>query len=173
MNADIGCGICRDLLPLVRDGVASEESEAAVKVHLAHCAACRSLLDGTPPPLPDGRELLRRTRRKARSLVTLVLLLGVLLGLGLTSGADMFYNSLLMPALGAAAYCVYHWRALYKLPLMLVAAHFFCWLLQMIWGMEAQPPLPGLAWVAIYGVLAYTGILIAGLFHFALRKEGK
>ena len=30
---DISCEVCRDLMPLVRDGVASADSEALVRVH--------------------------------------------------------------------------------------------------------------------------------------------
>ena len=33
----IPCAVCRDLMPLVQDGVASPESEALVKAHLAAC----------------------------------------------------------------------------------------------------------------------------------------
>lgn len=47
-----------------------------------------------------------------------------------------------------------------------------CWALCWGWGMEAAP-LPGyLIWAAIYCVLALVGVAIAGLFHFALKKEG-
>ena len=38
----IPCAVCRDLMPLVQDGVASPESEALVKAHLAACPACRA-----------------------------------------------------------------------------------------------------------------------------------
>ena len=40
---ELTCDICRDLIPLVVDGVASEESEAAVKEHVAVCAECRDM----------------------------------------------------------------------------------------------------------------------------------
>lgn len=33
----IPCAVCRDLIPLVQDGVASPESEALVKAHLQTC----------------------------------------------------------------------------------------------------------------------------------------
>ena len=36
-TAKIPCAVCRDLMPLVQDGVASPESEALVKAHLAAC----------------------------------------------------------------------------------------------------------------------------------------
>ena len=33
----IPCAVCRDLMPLVQDGVASPESEALVQAHMAVC----------------------------------------------------------------------------------------------------------------------------------------
>lgn len=38
------CGIIDDLLPLYVDGACSEESKAAIEVHLASCKACREKL---------------------------------------------------------------------------------------------------------------------------------
>ena len=35
----ISCAVCRDLMPLVQDGVASPESEALVQAHMAVCPA--------------------------------------------------------------------------------------------------------------------------------------
>ena len=65
----ISCGICRDLLPLVADGVAAPESEAAVRAHLATCPACRAVWDAEsggdmPSPAPDDAKILRRLRRR-------------------------------------------------------------------------------------------------------------
>ena len=36
-ETEIPCAVCRDLIPLVQDGVASPESEALVKAHLPPC----------------------------------------------------------------------------------------------------------------------------------------
>ena len=174
MNGDIGCEICRDLLPLVEDGVASEESRAAVQAHLQSCPACRALAGqaAPPPPVPDGAALLRRVRRGTRGFALVVLLAGALFGMGLSGSMDMFYNSLLMPAMGAAAWFVWRWKAAAVLPPLLAGMSLVCWGLRWGWGMETGP-LPGyLIWAAIYCVLALVGVAIAGLFHFALKKEG-
>lgn len=173
MNGDIGCEICKDLLPLVQDGVASEASRAAVAAHLERCPTCRALAGGAvPPPAPDGAALLRRVRRTLRGFALVVLLAGVLFGVGLSGSMDMFYNSLLMPALGAAAYCVWRWKAAAVLPPLLAGMSLACWCLRWGWGMEAEPLPAYLIWAAIYCVLALVGVAIAGLFHFALKKEG-
>ena len=173
MNGDIGCEICKDLLPLVEDGVASEESCAAVQAHLERCPACRALAKvAVPPPAPDGEALLRRVRHRMRGFALVVLLAGALFGIGLSGSMNMFYNSLLMPAMGAAAYYVWRWKAATVLPPLLAGMSLVCWLLCWGWGVEAEP-LPGyLIWAAIYCVLALVGVAITGLFHFALKKEG-
>ena len=173
MNGDIGCEICKDLLPLVEDGVASEESCAAVQAHLERCPACRALAKGAvPPPAPDGKALLRRVRRTLRGLTLVILLAGVLFGVGLSSSMNMFYNSLIMPAMGAAAYYVWRWKAAAVLPPLLAGMSLVCWLLCWGWGVEAEPLPAYLIWAVIYCVLALVGVAIAGLFHFALKKEG-
>ena len=41
----ISCDICKDLLPLVKDGIASEDSVQAVKEHLKECETCRNLYE--------------------------------------------------------------------------------------------------------------------------------
>ena len=54
-ETEIPCAVCRDLIPLVQDGVASPESEALVKAHLQTCPECRTLWQaGGGQPLPQS-----------------------------------------------------------------------------------------------------------------------
>ena len=39
----ISCEICKDLIPLVKDGIASEDSVAAVEEHIKECENCKAL----------------------------------------------------------------------------------------------------------------------------------
>lgn len=74
--SDISCDVCRDLIPLVADGVASEDSEALVHAHVTHCPACQAYLDSggiqLPAPEPDAARVLGRIQRKllAQSALT-------------------------------------------------------------------------------------------------------
>ena len=55
----ISCDICMDLIPLVRDGIASEDSRAAVEEHIKDCAVCRAAFEeGSPAPEPEKAEVL-------------------------------------------------------------------------------------------------------------------
>ena len=85
----ISCDVCRDLAPLVADGVASADSAALVKEHLARCESCRAEFSQICPegsenqpapalPAPDERRVLRRVQNK----LTLWLLGFLILGLG-------------------------------------------------------------------------------------------
>ena len=40
------CNIIRDLMPLVIDEVASEDSTHSVHTHIDHCESCRTYFDG-------------------------------------------------------------------------------------------------------------------------------
>ena len=168
---EISCGVCRDLLPLVRDGIAGDESRAAVARHLENCPACRALAgEETPPPADtDPEEAFRKLWRKSRTFSAMVLMFGLVFGLTLTAGSRMFYNSLVMPLAGALGYGVFRWRAAYLVPAMLLVTHVFTNLLGL--GGEMLNLWSLALWTGVYCLLALTGTVIAGLLHFALRKE--
>ncbi len=71
MKNELTCAVVRDLLPLVADNLASEETIAAVTAHTAGCPDCRSRLDAmrTPvepaetTPAPDV-DYLKKVRRR-------------------------------------------------------------------------------------------------------------
>lgn len=122
-ESKIGCGVCRDLLPLVRDGVAGAESEAAVRAHAEECPGCAALLQGgrgaepEPPRPPDDAAVLKKVRRKLGGAVLCLVALGALAGVGLTGGAGVFYNAAIMPLLGGAMYGFLREKGLLAAPL--------------------------------------------------------
>lgn len=67
------CNMIRDLLPLYHDGVCSQESEAAVKEHLAACTACAAYYAemgraASPAPLPQDPAAETRKAASFRAL---------------------------------------------------------------------------------------------------------
>ena len=85
---DISCEVCRDLMPLVRDGVASADSEALVRAHTERCGGCRTMLESETPPehsMPDDARVLRRLRWRLLAQSVLFALVGVLGALWLAS----------------------------------------------------------------------------------------
>lgn len=110
----ISCAVCRDLAPLVQDGIASDDSAVLVHAHLAGCEACRARFPGlwaeagqkppAPPPEPDDARILRRLRRRIDLGLLLFLLVGLLLGTALFySQRHILLLVLLLPLLGGVA----------------------------------------------------------------------
>ena len=174
---DISCEVCRDLMPLVRDGVASADSEALVRVHTERCGGCRTMLESETPPehsMPDDARVLRRLRWRLLAQSVLFALVGVLGALWLTSRAGDVYLAWWLPLVGAACYYVLR-RRCWLVPAAAAAfvlLYFFIPNMQSLqWG--SVVPYVSMA-LAVAGPLAI-GCAIAGLLHFAFgnRKEEK
>ena len=89
----IPCAVCRVLMPRVQDGVASPESEALVKAHLAACPACRALRQGADAPAvpelpaPDDGKILQKLRRRYSTHLLLLAFVGYLTASGAIAGS--------------------------------------------------------------------------------------
>ena len=165
----ISCDICLDLMPLVQDGIASPDSREAVLRHLEECPECRKRYEGEIPAPSDTKKLLEKLQRKARLFSAMVMMFGIFYGLILTAGSGVFYNVLIMPAIGAIGYYLFRWSGLYILPVLLLGTHAVTNLLGLGGEVLDLPTL--IMWTAIYCGAALTGFAIAALLHFALRKE--
>ena len=166
----ISCEMCMDLMPLVHDGVASSDSAEAVKNHIASCPQCRSLFEGQLPE-PSNRELLlKKLHSEAKTFCAMVLMFGIFYGMMLTAGCGLFYNILIMPAIGAIGYYLFRRKALYTIPGLLFLTHIITNTLGL--GEEYLAPLALLFWTGLYCLFALLGTAIAALLHFALKKEG-
>ena len=81
--------VIRDLMPLCADGVASEDSRAAVEAHIRTCEACRTLYESMCAPVeaqepakePDYMAAVRQQKKENRRFILLTygVTLGVLL----------------------------------------------------------------------------------------------
>ena len=163
------CDMCMDLMPLVHDGVASPDSLAAVEAHISQCASCRELYEGQCPPIRNTESILKKIQKQSQIFMSMVLMFGVFFGLMLTSGNGIFYNAVIMPAIGALGYYLFRWRGLYAIPALLFATHLITNSLGL--GNEYLPFPALLMWTGIYCIFALIGFTIAALLHFALKKE--
>lgn len=167
----ISCDMCIDLMPLVQDGVASEDSRNAVLGHLEECASCKALFEGEIPAPTDGKALLGRVQKKAQIFSAMVMMFGIFYGLMLTAGNGIFYNVVIMPLIGAIGYYLFRWKGLYVIPGLLLVTHFITNALGL--GSEYLDTAGVLMWTAIYCAVALIGFVIAALLHFAFKKEDK
>lgn len=173
VNVDITCDVCCDLIPLVRDGVASADSEALVRAHTARCESCRALLEGEQEPLagpegPDDAAVLRRLRRSMAVRTALGVLLGV-------AAAMVFQYSVFrlwwLPLAGAVCYLLMrrHWPA----GMLGIAAAYFGLALcrQVFLNGAALRWVWGSILLDTAGSLLYMllGVLVAALLRYALE----
>lgn len=170
----IECEICMDLIPLVKDGIASEESYKAVEAHVKECETCRKLYGENQEPAQittDENHAWKQIQKKWIGFFFALLCVGIVFGVSLTNQAEMFYNSLIMPIAGGCGYLIFQKRAVYKVPILLLILYAAMNVLQSLRGVESLDFYSMLMWVAIYSIFAIFGVGIAGLFHYARQTK--
>jgi len=88
------CEMIQDLIPLVKDGIASEKSEAAVALHIKDCAVCKRIYDTDAqislPPLDESVSVeiskvanyKNRIKKRRIIIISLIALFAVILVIG-------------------------------------------------------------------------------------------
>jgi hypothetical protein len=99
------CNVARDLMPLILDGAASEESQKLLNEHLEECAACQEYYNGMNAALPPARETskqeqkafddaARKLRKKRRFRLWKRVAIGILAGMALMYGGLRIWSEL-------------------------------------------------------------------------------
>ncbi len=177
------CCIVRDILPLYVENMVSEETAGLVNEHLSECEKCKkeaeyltsdnfiSIIQADTVSKENDVEPLKKVAKKfnmqMQSMSYALIILFVFLGLNITAGNDMMYNSLIMPIVGVFGYCSFRLKALYKLPVLLVFIEIFAFVFKML----ETDLLSLFIWSLIYYIFIFAGVSIAYLLHFAFRKE--
>ena len=158
--------------------MASKETEQLVNDHLKECPECRAEFESlkaggdlsTAENKPDSKPfkiMMKRMNRQFYSLAYAALIFLIFLGFGWTAGENLMYNSLIMPIVGVFGYGVFGWRAVYKMPILLLGID----LLLCLFKLVAIDLYSALMWTLIYSIFVFVGIAIAFLLHYAFRKE--
>lgn len=179
----IECSVVRDLLPLYVEDMVSPETAQYVKAHLAECSECQAELESLKggegldviekKPVADMADIkpfktiMKRMNRQFYSIAYAALIFLIFLGFGWTGGENLMYNSLIMPVVGIFGYYVFRWRAIYKMPILLLIIDTFVCLFKLV----ELDLYSAFLWTMIYSIFVFVGIAIAFLLHFALRKE--
>lgn len=171
---EISCDVCLDLLPLVQDHIASEDSRTLVADHLAHCERCRMAANQLLPKsqLPNDKAVLRSLRRQIGKWILLFLTVGALFGIFLTNSAGMFYNFALMPLAGMVGFFALPKDKWFVLPMTVFGLSFLSTLF-LNWSEGVFSFGGALIYSVIYTALAVLGVLVSTLFSYAFRKEKK
>ncbi|MEG0019807.1 MAG: zf-HC2 domain-containing protein [Oscillospiraceae bacterium] len=170
----ISCDICRDLLPLVVDDVASEDSKNAVLTHIETCDECRCCYEENEKPPMDTDRVTAKIEKKLFLFAVLLMAVGAALGIAISDGELMFYNIIIMPLIGGVGYFALKWKSLYALA-FIFGCTYIRWLPDTFYnvfkGDFMQAFVPPLFWALIYAGLFALGIAIASLLCFGFEKE--
>ncbi len=112
---------------------------------------------------------MKRMNRQFYSIAYAALIFLIFLGFGWTAGNNLMYNSLIMPIVGIFGYYVFKWKAVYKVPVLLLLIDLAIFAFQLIEIGFADT----LMWTMLYAIFVLVGVAIAFLLHYALRKEEK
>lgn len=174
----VSCDIITDLIPLVKDKIASGDSQAAVLKHVETCDSCRAELEMFPE-LPassrdiDDKKLISNLKRNIFMTQITVLLIGAVVGIALTDTMGMFYNLLIMPLIGAISYFFLK-RKWFYLPIVIFVASYTVSTIGLFIqeGFRWEFFYNGYIYLSlIYAGLVILGVIIAVLLKFAFRKE--
>lgn len=100
----ITCKVCQDLLPLVQDSIASDDSRLLVEKHIQSCSTCSELYSNNDLPVMNDENIMKDLKNKIRNSVLLMLILATVFGASITESHLVFYNIVLMPVIGGVAY---------------------------------------------------------------------
>ena len=189
----ITCDICMDLMPLVRDGVASEDSVTAVMNHISDCEDCKKIYDemyinnksitennNTTQQIKSQQlnsqlinidKAAKKVEKKINKYLGMIIMFGIFFGLSLTASEEMFLNSFIMPIIGVFGYYLFRWKAAYTVPCIIVISNFIINGIGFLRGVESLDIMSVVMWGSVYSLFAIIGTIIAGLLHFGLRKE--
>lgn len=177
------CSIVRDLLPLYLENMVSAETAQYVGDHLEQCPECKAELTAlkeggqfaeigmlSPPnneEIKPFKKLMKRMNRQFSMFAYTMIMFFIFLGFSFTAGENLMYNSLIMPIVGIFGYYVFRWKAVYKVPLLLLLIDLAVFAFQLVEIEFADT----LGFTLIYSIFVFIGIAIAFLLHFAFKKE--
>lgn len=174
---NISCDVILDLIPIVKDGVASNDSTILVNEHIKNCENCKDELETFDNikvdqlPIKDEK-IIGAIKRSIFITQTIILIVGAIVGIALTNSMGMFYNFIIMPIIGGVSFVAFK-RKWYFAPLAI-------FVLTYLWQTIIGIVLGGFDWIALYSGLSYSiiytvlvglGVVIAMLLKFAFKKE--
>jgi len=109
------CNICKDLIPLVKDGVASEQSQRFVLAHIDRCVECHNEYESYSAfPIDEiseaaDRKIIKKAKLRIWIGVISILLFGLFLGIDIsTTGSRLVF---LVPIVAFAVLSIINYKA--------------------------------------------------------------
>lgn len=162
---EISCEVCRDLIPLVNDGVASGESVEAVLQHCEHCRECAAFLH---QEIREDNHVFERKLNRSVNLYTAIVMMAVMMyGICLTGGNNMLMNAVIMPVCGILGFIVFGWKSVYKTPVIILIFTS----IHLLTAADHDGIAEVVMMVFLYSIFALIGMVIAALLKYAFQKE--
>lgn len=179
-GVSLKCSVIGDLIPLVKDGVASKESTEIVYEHIDNCDECREEFEFFQSIPHDqlsinDETIIRAMKRSIWFTQFIILIVGACIGIALTNSIGMFYNLLIMPAIGAISYLSLR-KKVYIVPVIVFVTTYIWQTIMLIVETREWSALmlsASLIYSTIYAGLICIGIVIAVLLSFAFSREEK
>ncbi|MBR2414415.1 MAG: zf-HC2 domain-containing protein [Clostridia bacterium] len=178
------CCVIRDLLPLYAEDLVSAETADVIRLHLHECPDCdkeylhmqdmekrrAELVQKTDDnDIKPFKKMMKKANRTLSAMCFALTVMLLFLGVVKSDGANamLMYNAVIMPVCGACGYVAFRMKAVIVLPLLLLLTD------GLAYAFDVLPETVNMIlWLSgIYCIFILAGILIAALFHYALRKE--
>mgnify|MGYP000954765724 CR=1 FL=1 len=173
----LSCNVIQDLIPLVKDQVASEETTKLVLDHIKDCPICKREFGEEQnkiarEKIKEDKKIIQGIKRSIYVSKVVILIIGALIGSVLTNTMGMFYNFLIMPTLGVISYFVFKKRAYLMILMVFALSYAYITISSIVidgfyWGFFYG----SLFYSLIYSILVFIGIIISLLLTIAFRKD--
>lgn len=176
---NLPCNVILDLIPLVKDNVASEETNKLVKNHIQSCENCKEILnsfslENQKEKEINDKKIIKKIKKHSFIIGTSLLILGVTISSLFTFSFLVFYNFYIIPIIGIICYSFFKNKSIYFSYGLLVISYVMI-LIQSLIDIEKFSyeifivPIP---YCLIYIILFFAGVLISLLIHYAFKKVG-
>lgn len=172
------CDIILDLMPLVKDHVASEASKALVEEHLETCETCKDIYENFHQEslVMNDKKVIGNIKKRILTASIIIIVIASMLGLALSETMGMFYNILIMPAIGVLGYLVLEKKSYYVPMGLFIFSYIWLFIKYIGQGMAGEGIMPGIFtipiyWAGIYAGLCGLGVLIGFLLKYAFGRE--
>ena len=175
----ISCDVCLDLMPLVKDNVASEASRKLVEEHIEICEECKGFYNSletfeTSEIMVNDKHIIKKIKKRLYMFAVVTIITASMLGLALSETMGMFYNILIMPSIGILGYYVFKDKSYYVLVSLFLFSYIWLFIKYLGDGMLDHGLITiisiPLYWSIIYASLCGVGLIIGFLLHYAFGK---
>jgi len=170
----IGCDVAMDLMPLVEDGVASHGTCVLLHEHMAACLQCKARFGNPLPVDMDDAAVVGKIKKQMVYVLVSIMLIGTLFGLAISDSMDLFYNALVMPAIGVLGYLLLKRKAYWVVLGMFTMSVLWVIVRELFNGYMDMTEILMTAgvWAVIFAGFTVVGIAIGWLLTYAFRNEG-